>query len=830
MALRILLILCCFFNTFFLLGQGVEGYVRNENNDAVPFVNVFVQKTDWGTSTDSKGYFYLRLDPGNYDLTFSSVGYNPRTVPVVVRENRLSLDVIIETSSIELDQIVVRSKRKDPAYEIMQLVIDNKEQYLKKLDSYQCDIYLRAVEDQIKMEKGGEPEADRKLEGEADMLLMPELETEKDTSKQKAPPNVNLLESKFTLHYQYPDKFKELHSGRKRIGNTSGVFVPLFHRSDFNFYENMVFPDKISETAWISPLNTLAILSYKYKLEEAFYVDAQLVYKIRVTPRKKGNSTLNGYLYINDGLWNVRKLELTAGKGGLKFYDEFTVRQDFALYPESNIWLLQREEFEYKTKSGRKTYNGNTLLLFSNYEINKVFPSGFFNDEVARYEKDADEKDTVFWREERSEPLNPEQMKAIAYHDSVQAAQNSDHYLDSMEVLYNKIKPLEVLWEGVGFSNRTKEQRLTFGSLANMISPFEVGGFRINPYFWYNKRFDSGKLYGFSLAPNYGFRNRDLKGRLNFNFLFDPFSYGFLWVSLSRNFSMINNNDAYLNMIRRDNYYERIGGHIFMYKEIVNGLRLNAGLEVADRRSIENYQFGELADRYVENNLPTTFEGHRSIITSWGLAYTHRMKYIMEPKRKVYLGSKYPRITLTYKKGINELLGSGVDFDFLSGKVDQTLRLRTLGNLRYQVESGQFVNSRNVRLMDHKRFRQSDPYLFSNPIGSFQLLDTTLISTKRFVEGHFIHHFNGALVNNIPLVKKLRIYAVAGGGFLWLQENGYRMEELFVGLERMFKLGPRRRLRLGVYGVAAESNFAPAALDWKVSFDIIDTWKTNWSF
>ena len=101
MALRILLILCCFFNTFFLLGQGVEGYVRNENNDAVPFVNVFVQKTDWGTSTDSKGYFYLRLDPGNYDLTFSSVGYNPRTVPVVVRENRLSLDVIIETSSIE---------------------------------------------------------------------------------------------------------------------------------------------------------------------------------------------------------------------------------------------------------------------------------------------------------------------------------------------------------------------------------------------------------------------------------------------------------------------------------------------------------------------------------------------------------------------------------------------------------------------------------------------------------------------------------------------------------------------------------------------------------
>jgi len=47
---------------------------------------------------------------------------------------------------------------------------------------------------------------------------------------------------------------------------------------------------------------------------------------------------------------------------------------------------------------------------------------------------------------------------------------------------------------------------------------------------------------------------------------------------------------------------------------------------------------------------------------------------------------------------------------------------------------------------------------------------------------------------------------VVGGGFLWVQQNNYRHEELFAGLERVFKLGPRRRMRLGIYGVGGNSN------------------------
>ena len=140
------------------------------------------------------------------------------------------------------------------------------------------------------------------------------------------------------------------------------------------------------------------------------------------------------------------------------------------------------------------------------------------------------------------------------------------------------------------------------------------------------------------------------------------------------------------------------------------------------------------------------------------------------------------------------------------------------------------MTSKDVRFVDVRRFAQSNPLWFFEPLEAFQVLDTMLMTTKPFVEFHLVHHFNGALINNIPLVKKSRIEVVAGGGFLFLDEGNFRQEEAFAGIERVFKLGARRRLRVGLYGVVGNSSDAPRAEAFKFSLDIIDTWKRDWSF
>ena len=74
------------------------------------------------------------------------------------------------------------------------------------------------------------------------------------------------------------------------------------------------------------------------------------------------------------------------------------------------------------------------------------------------------------------------------------------------------------------------------------------------------------------------------------------------------------------------------------------------------------------------------------------------------------------------------------------------------------------------------------------------------------------------------------IRLVAGGGLLWLSEGKFRHEELFAGVERVFKQGARRRLRVGLFGVAADGNYTKPKTTYKIALDIIDTWKRDWRF
>jgi hypothetical protein len=175
-------------------------------------------------------------------------------------------------------------------------------------------------------------------------------------------------------------------------------------------------------------------------------------------------------------------------------------------------------------------------------------------------------------------------------------------------------------------------------------------------------------------------------------------------------------------------------------------------------------------------------------------------------------------------------LSSDIDFDYLEGEIEQELRLGVIGNSNYNFKVGKFINTKDLRFIDLKRFRESDPFLLSDPTQTFNVLDTSLTTSNLFFEFHHIHHFNGALINNIPLLKKTRIKTIAGAGFLWLPEDNFRYQEIFVGLERVFKIGARRRLRIGTYAVLGDGTAGKADSSFKISFDIIDLWKRDWSF
>jgi len=200
-----------------------------------------------------------------------------------------------------------------------------------------------------------------------------------------------------------------------------------------------------------------------------------------------------------------------------------------------------------------------------------------------------------------------------------------------------------------------------------------------------------------------------------------------------------------------------------------------------------------------------------------------------EPNRKVVLGSKWPTFYLEYEKGFPKIFGSDVNHDYVAFGILQTFKIGTIGTSSYHLRTGKFINTKSLKNADEKFQRRSDPFWFSNPLYSFQGLDSTLPTRRITYEAHFVHHDNGAILNKLPFMKKTRIGLVFGGGSLYIPEYDWLHYEILAGLERNFKFS-KRRLRIGVYGVLSGGNKIQPTPSFKISFAILDNRSMKWNF
>ena len=55
-----------------VFAQGLSGYIQNEQNEPIPFANVYIQQLKSGTISDVNGKYFITLPSGVYpcDLFF----------------------------------------------------------------------------------------------------------------------------------------------------------------------------------------------------------------------------------------------------------------------------------------------------------------------------------------------------------------------------------------------------------------------------------------------------------------------------------------------------------------------------------------------------------------------------------------------------------------------------------------------------------------------------------------------------------------------------------------------------------------------------------------
>lgn len=803
--------------------QFVRGVITDEHNAVIPYARIFVKNNaEQRTVSDENGKFELSLIPGEYFLVFNATGFQDREAYVSLNNIDITRDMQLFPMKIqEIQGVEVTAKKSNPGREIMLEVIKKREQINLWNYAHTVDTYIKATEKLDFKEKVKKNDDERT---DAD----PFENTDKKEKKNKLTDGMNLVEVQLKRNYAPGNKVKEIRNAYTLRGTDRSLYYTTTVKSNFNFFENLLHLDDLHQTPVSSPISTPGILSYKYRLMEKYEENGKMISKIKIIPRNIATTTLEGYIWVIDSVWLIQKLELTMNKGNLLIYDYFTIRQEFE-HPGDSMCVMTSQTLDYGVKYKNETSKCQTIAIFSNYNFKPSFSNKFFNTELAVTEKEAYEKDTSFWSTTRPATLTEEERKFIIAKDSIRDYQNRKEYLDSVDKIFNKITFLKVAWFGIDHRNRALRYQWTIGSLATLIQPVFIAGPRITPSFDYFKKWKDERTLDSYTRISYGFLNGDWKGDSWWKYKFDPFHFGYIRAAINHDFDAIRTYDAITQVYKRENFIESTKLRMSFEYELINGLYFSVDGEFSERRSLDGYKFVTLFDKSLPNNEPLAFNTYQAYVSNVSLSFVPQQKYMREPYRKVILGSAWPTFSAYYQTGIPRLFGSDVDFQYLQLEVAQTFKIGTIGTSNYRLAGGKFLTSEIVRDPDFKYQRRSDPIWFSNPLYSFQGLDTTLPSKDLILEAHFVHHDNGAILNKIPFMKKTRIGMVAGAGALWVKEQNYQHFEILAGLERNFKLS-RRRLRIGIYGVLSDGNFSTPRAHYKFSFAVLDDRNMKWNF
>ncbi len=801
----------------------VSGNVVDSSYSPIPGAEIYIKNGQKIADCDNLGHYTARLLAGQYQMVFSHPQYQNFVLSLVISKNFDTFNVVLEAAPTSMEAVYIYSRKVDWGAYYMQKAIQKRNFWQEKMPNHSVELYIKAFEDNYGKKKTETP-AKEELDPEVAERKKQE-EYQKQFLRDKS-----LAELIIKKDVAKPNKQKEEVLAIKKVGYTAGLFYLSTLDGDFNFYNNLVEVPAVNKLPVLSPLANTALLAYKFTFLGSYYLHGQRILRIGVKPRITANSVFEGELELIDTSFALHKVQLFFPKSQLNEYSSFKIDQQYTYLPDSQ-WVIYNQRFDYVTKAGKAVYVGYTDVQYKNYEINKQFAPKYFNRQLSKTTLEAFQKDTSFWNQNRAVQLNPLENKFIQTKDSIKLAHSSETYLDSIEKKRNKVNFATLFLDGQEYHNRRKGIDLGFMPLAFVWQPWWPGGTRFTVNNSIRKEYSSKRYFRFYENLSYGVLNKDIRGTVNLFTYYAPMHLGSFAASVGRDFGLVNPNAAFLDVARRENLYRNTHIDVSHFRELFNGFTIGNSFSVAQRRDISDYKFSKysISDSIFENNKPLVFENTLATTVSVNLLYTPAQNYILEPRRKVVLGSKWPTFFVNFKAAIPKLFGSNIEFSFLDFGFKQDISFGMLGFSEYNLSMGSFLNSKNLTPIDFKYQRRGDPYIFTNPMYAFQTLDSTFTTFGKYLEGHYRHRFEGALINKIPFARIFKLRESAGVNVLIAPERRNMIfSEVYFGLDKIIRI--RRTLfKVGAYYAIGYSNlYTKPIAGLKFNLEFYDRLKNTW--
>ncbi|WP_374948727.1 DUF5686 family protein [Mucilaginibacter sp.] len=777
----------------------LSGLVTGQKGLPVAFTSVYIRNSTYGTTANENGRYQFKLNPGTYTVIYRYAGYKEQAENVTITDHSEVRNVQLADEVFRFSQVSDEWKRnRDPGDTIMRRVIAKREQRLNEVKGYSCAVYIKGVQKLLSSPKA--------LSGRAVTQAL-----DLDSMGRGI-----LYQSESLSEFSYggsSSKIKEVTIASKTAGVNTAFSYNKASDLQANFYNNIFTINGLSTRGYVSPAAADAFHFYDYKLIGSSVQNGRQIDKIEVIPKRKYGQYFTGSIYIVEGDWRIYGVDLflTKATNSLNFVDTLEVRQQYVPITDS-VWMPVSVHFNFKgTVLGFK-FGGYYTGIYNNYKLNPAFPEGFFTGEILRIDTASNLKSKSYWDNNRPVPLTQQETRDYFKKDSVAAYHLTKGYLDTLQLTKNNLNPLGYLIFGYSASNRSNRDSLYVFPFLQTFYYNTVEGFGINAKVRYSHTYDDFHSLSVTPAIRYGFSNKLFSANFLTEYKNDPFHNAKFWVNFGSDVLDLNNvgtRSLYFNtlstILYENNYvkyYRSQFGGFGYQRELVNGLLWTGSLSYSDRAQLYNTSYWKLfnsKNREFTSNNPLAppgtpaddnsflFPKHQALTFNTSFQFTFAQQYITRPTGKFNVPSKYPTLTINYRKGIKGAFGSDVDYDFASADISQyNIRIGLSGFSSFKITAGDFFNNKTLYFMDFNHYLGNQGTTFDPTyIGSFHFLPFYTYSTSgAFFEAHYQHNFAGSILNKVGFARKLKLEEIIGANYLSTVGNlNYR--EFYVGLQRL---------------------------------------------
>jgi len=731
----------------------VSGQVVDEQDKPVPFVNVLFSNSTKGTLTDFDGHFELISDHNEHEITIQLLGYQTQVVQLKKNQKPLKI-ILIEGEQLEEVLVVQKPKKRlkkkeNPAYRILKEVWARKANIgLAQLDAYAFDKYV-SVEvglnnvDTVFMKK----------------FLMKSLDSVLDIISQNRKNKrfyipLHLKEESWKIYGNNRRNLKRSDLIAKRLSGieTTGFF---FSRVE-NVFKHVNVMDEtvvVADKSFASPIAKTGFINYDYVLVDSLETTQGKEYNIYFFSRKEGDWAFEGHLTVSSPAYAVKHIEMYLNPNiNLNIVRDIHISQDFEEITPG-IFLPTKSSYrgDFTVLTKKDVEKGLYLTkneTFRNFVLNKPETTDFYAQQK-EIRSNADlNKPPTYWLNVEKEDATAKTRALLSNLKENRKIKSITHTVDFLTSGYKQLTP----W-------------LQYGKWWDSFNYNDIEGLRLNLGFRTFRSIDD-RLRSTSYWA-YGFKDQEIKYGIDGRYLLNHQPRIVVGAVYSNDFELLGGSVFHTGILldskpeTRKNLLSRGSNYFFSAVEsfgisvdweIMENMHWGVNLETK-HIAPANEEYFSIAYRYEDQKV----RQYNNTLFSSYLTFTPQRNvygYGVDQKRG---RNNFASFSLKYSKGVKGFLNGDFSYDQLQFSYNQPIRISFLGVLESNLELGKTFDAVPIALLTALPANQG----YSLQRRTFSLINYYDWVSDNYIMGHFEHHFNGFLMNKIPLLEKLKWRALA---------------------------------------------------------------------